>query len=561
MAIFRLKGAIVSMVCVLFFTTLPIAALISVTTLVMTGTQLSSFSIFTLLLSLMTIRTTFCYNLSMSMQMVADAKVAFDRIQVFLEKKIPTMKVTEQSKQHGSKQIFAKRPNPVNTIIVHSKDTQKTVAIKLANYREQDDSAGHHLQTFTANSVPTKTAIISSSTFPKTALNIKVTDSRPQKPYISIHEMSCSWNQDSLAHSLRGITLNASIGDLIAITGTVGSGKSSLLTAVLGELPLCKGMISYHGRVAYAPQIPWVFSGTIRENILFGLPFDKKKFQRVVDICGLTKDLADLTDGDLTEIGQCGTFLSGGQKARVGLARAVYSDADTFLPDDPLSAVDIKVGRKLFKSCILDHLSGRIRMLITDQLQYLEDVDRIAVMKNGSIIYQGGYKQLTESGLFSDYLELSQANEDEPKRATSSVSLDQFKEENGLQRSLYSSVSLVNKHVASKDDISVVDSLNSSTRRGKESESVSNLSQESSLHESPVPQTCAHQQPHGLKEEEENKRSGTVTWRLYWDYFKEGLPVTIIVIGAVLMVSAQGKRTRNIFLLWPYLVWKRGTEG
>ena len=334
------------------------------------------------------------------MQMVTDAKVALDRIQVFLEKKIPKLKITTQSEQHGSKHISVERAKPVNTIIVQFKDTQKTVAIQLAGHREQDDSPGGHLQTLAANSVPTKTSSISSSTFPKASL--KLDDSSHPKPYISIHGMSCSWNQDGLAHSLRGITLNASRGDLIAIIGEVGSGKSSLLTAILGELPLCKGMISYHGRVAYAPQIPWVFSGTIRENILFGLPFDKKKFQRIVDICGLTKDLADLIDGDLTEIGQRGASLSGGQKARVGLARAVYSDADIYLLDDPLSAVDAKVGRKLFKSCILDHLPGRIRMLVTHQLQYLEDVDRIAALKNGSIIYQGGYKELTEGGLFSE---------------------------------------------------------------------------------------------------------------------------------------------------------------
>lgn len=143
------------------------------------------------------------------------------------------------------------------------------------------------------------------------------------------------------------------------------------------------------------------------------------------------------------------------------------------------------------------------------------------------------------------------------------MSLNQFKEDDVIKRSSFSSVSLVNEHVAHKVNMSVVDNLKLSTHQEKESDGVSNLSDESSLHKwsRSVPSKYAHQQAHGLKEEEENKRAGTVTWRLYWDYFKEGLPVPIIVLGAVLMVSAQGKKTRHIFLLWPCLVWKRRTEG
>ena len=234
---------------------------------------------------------------------------------------------------------------------------------------------------------------------------------------------------------MNNITLNVSNGDILAITGDVGSGKSSLLTAILGELPLCEGAISYHGRVAYVPQIPWVFSGTIRENILFGLPFDDEKFQHVVAICGLTKDLTNFTNGDLTEIGQRGATLSGGQKARVGLARAVYSVADIYLLDDPLSAVDTKVGRIIFENCIVGHLSGRIRLLVTHQLQHLKDLDHIAVMENGSIIHQGGYTELTDQGLFSDILELSQCCEDDPGRARS-TSLYEFDEKGTITKAL-----------------------------------------------------------------------------------------------------------------------------
>lgn len=204
---------------------------------------------------------------------------------------------------------------------------------------------------------------------------------------------------------------------MVAITGAVGSGKSSLLTAILRELPLLQGEVSYHGKVGYVPQVPWVFSGTVRDNILFGLPFNEDRFEHVVHVCGLTKDLSDFTNGDLTEIGQRGVTLSGGQKARVGLARAVYSDADIYLLDDPLSAVDTKVGSKLFESCILGELSGCIRLLVTHQLQYLKNVDHIAVMEKGTIVCQGGYDELKEKGAFFGIVELTEAFEDEPGRA------------------------------------------------------------------------------------------------------------------------------------------------
>ena len=120
----------------------------------------------------------------------------------------------------------------------------------------------------------------------------------------------------------------------------------------------------------------------------------------MVHVCGLTKDLREFTNGDLTEIGQRGVTLSGGQKARVGLARAVYSDADIYLLDDPLGAVDTKVGSRLFESCILGKLSGSVRLLATHQLQYLKNVDHIVVMENGSIINQGGYEELKEKEHF-----------------------------------------------------------------------------------------------------------------------------------------------------------------
>ena len=392
MAIIRLKGLIVSILLVCFFTTDPIAVLVSVTTLILTGTHLSSFAIFTLLLGFAAIRVTFCYNLSLCMQIASDSKVALDRIQTFLMEVMKFERIGQNHTQNG------------NFTVQNCKGEKKTkMAVQLLSYIKRDD----YFQTSTGNS-PSEQFIEPVTT------ELFSTNPVLEEPYVSILEASTSWNQEILNNTLNEITLMVRNSCLLGITGAVGSGKSSLLAAILGELPLHKGTISYHGKLAYVPQIPWVFSGTIRENILFGLPFNEERFQQVIHICELTKDLMNFTNGDLTEIGQRGVTLSGGQKARVGLARAVYSDAVIYLLDDPLSAVDTKVGRRLFESCLLGHLSGRIRLLVTHQIQYLKDVDRVVVMENGSIIHQGVYAELLHQGVFRGVSGLPEHCEDGP---------------------------------------------------------------------------------------------------------------------------------------------------
>ena len=593
MKIIRLRGLIVSVLVVLYFTTLPIAALISVTTLAFTGTPLSSSTIFTVLLSLMTIQDIFCYNLSMSIQTVADATVALGRIQDFLEEMVPKSRHPEQQNSNCD---LTELVRPGDDFGVQCKDAKKPVAVQLISYRKRDNSTEENRQTLISSTGPLR------NPSPFTFSDLK-------EPYLSVVGVSCSWNQDHLSKTPSDITLNASNGDMLAVTGKVGSGKSSLLTAILGELPLCEGAISYHGRVAYVPQIPWVFSGTIRENILFGLPFNEEKFRHVIDICGLTKDLTDFSNGDLTEIGQRGATLSGGQKARVGLARAVYSDADIYLLDDPLSAVDTKVARRIFESCIVGHLSGRIRLLVTHQLQHLKDLDHIAVMENGSVIYQGGYTELTEQGVFSDILELTQLFKDDPERgrknsvyevnekgtimkvinrprSVSSVSafgghdfmLPEWQDDDNIfaprggliardappkrqrsvnvfefsekkiikrvaHRSLSTPVSFVDIHGdKGRENPAFLSDLESSTLQETDGSSNVKVNENSSLPMASTSGSEADKQPVlDMREEEEGKMAGTVTWRLYWKYFKEGYSVPMIVLLIALLMSAQGK--------------------
>jgi ABC-type multidrug transport system fused ATPase/permease subunit len=175
-------------------------------------------------------------------------------------------------------------------------------------------------------------------------------------------------------------------GELIAIVGSVGSGKSSLLAAVVGQLPLISGELFVKGRIAYATQQAWMMNESLRQNVLFSLPFDEQRYVRALKAAQLLPDLEQLPAGDLTEIGERGINLSGGQKQRVSLARAVYSDRELYLLDDVLSAVDQHVGKQLFNECICGAMKGKTRLLVTNQLQYLPMCDRVIVLKKGQVV-------------------------------------------------------------------------------------------------------------------------------------------------------------------------------
>jgi len=151
--------------------------------------------------------------------------------------------------------------------------------------------------------------------------------------------------------------------------------------------------------LSYASQEPWIFAGNLRQNILFGLPYDESRYNETVRVCALEEDLKQLPYGDFTVVGERGVALSGGQKARVNLARALYRDVDIYLLDDPLSAVDTRVSRHLFEKCVKEYLRGRIRVLVTHQLQYLPHADHIIVLNQGKILAQGTYEELIDAGI------------------------------------------------------------------------------------------------------------------------------------------------------------------
>ena len=280
-------------------------------------------------------------------------------------------------------------------------------------------------------------------------------------------------------------------GQLVGITGSVGSGKTSLLMAILGELPISSGKISCIGKIAHVSQTPWVYSGTVRENIVFGNEFVEQKYNKVIEVCDLQKDTSRFPKGDLTEIGQHGVILSGGQRARVSMARAVYSDSDIYLLDDPLSALDAKVGKNLFERCIKEFLDGRIRILVTHQLHFLKRTDKIVVLRNGSVVCQGSYSFIKKDEQVSCYF-LSQAKQELNGMHT-----------NEETSSFFSKETFKSMGAATEDrDFDRVD----------------------------------------LKDEEEDRMVGTVKWSLYLKYFRAALPTVLMIGLIVFFVVVQGKQ-------------------
>ena len=180
-------------------------------------------------------------------------------------------------------------------------------------------------------------------------------------------------------------------GQLCVVVGPVASGKSSLLMAALGELPYIEGSLSRPGKISYFSQEPWILSSTVKDNIVLGRDFDLDRYSAVVQMCSLQPDIDTFPQGDQTEIGERGVNISGGQKARIALARAVYSNADLYLFDDPLSAVDAIVSANVMKKCVLGFLAGKTRILVTHQVKYAQFADCVVVMDGGKVVSCGSY--------------------------------------------------------------------------------------------------------------------------------------------------------------------------
>ncbi|NWQ58725.1 MRP3 protein, partial [Neopipo cinnamomea] len=231
---------------------------------------------------------------------------------------------------------------------------------------------------------------------------------------ISVTNATFSWGKE-LKPALKDINMLVPSGALVAIVGHVGCGKSSLVSALLGEMEKLEGEVAVKGSVAYVPQQAWIQNATLKDNILFGQAPNEEKYQNTLEACALKTDLEVLPGGDQTEIGEKGINLSGGQRQRVSLARAVYSGSDIYLLDDPLSAVDSHVAKHIFDKVIGPDgvLKGKTRILVTHGIGFLPQVDYIVVLVDGKISEMGSYQDLLKQNkAFAEFLRNYALDED-----------------------------------------------------------------------------------------------------------------------------------------------------
>ncbi|XP_051163981.1 ATP-binding cassette sub-family C member 4-like [Leptopilina boulardi] len=314
----------------------------------------------------------------------------------------------------------------------------------------------------------------------------EIIENNPVK--VELNRACANWIVGQLPPTLCNVSLKVPQGQLCALVGPVGSGKSAILHLLMKELPLGAGSVSlrqnykngdteneiFRGfyidnpniKISYASQVPWIFTGTIRENILFGNTYDKIRYDEVTKVCALRPDFKQFAYGDMTHVGDRGATLSGGQKARVNLARAIYREADLYLLDDPLSAVDTHVGQDLFEKCILDYLKGKTRILATHQIHFLSRADIVAIIERGTIKYQGCYNDIRS--LDSEFMkvlesqtddELADTEQDEPDEISSKRKI---KKSTSIRRRTYSQTSRKSNtsnselNTTSQDQINIV---------------------------------------------------------------------------------------------------------
>lgn len=213
-------------------------------------------------------------------------------------------------------------------------------------------------------------------------------------------------------HIMRGINIRVNPGEFIGVIGGIGSGKSTLLLSMMNELNVLFGRAQKNGSIAYIPQQSFMMNETIQNNILFGKPFEQYRYNETLGLCELTKDLLDLPSGDQTEIGEGGINLSGGQKQRISIARALYSDADIYIIDDALSALDHDVGTRIMKNLFLNKLKSKTRIMATHKISILKYFDRIVYVNNSKLELIGTLEELQSKEVLNEFIFNGKSNED-----------------------------------------------------------------------------------------------------------------------------------------------------
>lgn len=347
---------------------------------------------------------------------------------------------------------------------------------------------------------------------------------------IEIENGEFNWHKsETEQRTLAGINLRVRQGSRVAVCGTVGSGKTSLLSCVLGEIPKLGGTVKVSGTTAYVAQSAWIQTGKVEDNIRFGRPMDRSRYESILDACSLRKDLELWAFGDQTEIGERGINMSGGQKQRIQLARALYQDSDIYLLDDPFSAVDAHTGAQLFQECIVGMLASKTVVYVTHQIEFLPAADLILVLDKGAIVQAGKYEDLLQAGTnfqslvnahneAIDGMDVHERSEDEgvPAEETNGVS-EAYRMGSELQKS--GSLRKSNSVVMRKQTSTKEENTNDAFKRQ-------------------------------LIEEEERER-GSTSFSVYWTYatsvYKGALVIIIILSQLSFMLIQLGS---NYWMAW-----------
>ena len=407
----RKKSVLLSGLIALQYISTPTATLVTVITLVLTDQPLTPVNVFTLLSFINLLRSSFCMEMSYGLMVSYDAYVSLKRIRDFLLLDNLDSTDTTIYQQEETEKIFLLHKSP---------DPQQATILGVRNVIHQ------------------------------------------KQQIVPDYE---SLRQD--------IDFTVEKGSLTVITGPVGSGKSTLLLAIAGEAPDQNWAITFRGTVVYVPQIAWVFSGTIRENILFGKKYEKSKDAKVIEVCALNQDIKKFPDCDQTIVGERGVVLSGGQRARVSLARAVYAEADLYLLDDPLTAVDFKVANHIFRECIKGLLGQKTRLITSHHERVMREADDVIVLNNGRMLGKGSFTELKGSGILNETVD-----------------------------SMY-------EEAKESDDIVVKDN--------EDKNGISGMGGVEAPHEAQA-----------LRVSEEDRAIGIVSASLYWNYFRSGIPLRLL---------------------------------
>ena len=437
------KSFLLSILESLRVTVTPVATLTSILTLIATGHVLTPEKVFMLLSLFVLLRTTWIVR---GIAFVMELFVALNRIEMFLLlENLPSVSYYDLSEDENKKLSSDKETttDPTRVLLQNRPSKQNRIPHVSINREKKGDY------------------------FENT------------ERVLTVSNLSCKEHEQNEKFLLQNVSFETPERSLTVITGPVGGGKSTLLASIVGETKTSAGSIAYDGSIAYVSQTAWVFSGTLQENILFGEPYDESKLSMVIEACVLQEDISRFPKGLLTFVGERGVVLSGGQRTRVSLARAVYADADIYLLDDPLSAVDAKVGEQIFKQCICQLLGDRIRIMVTHDENHMKVADQIIVLHKGSLLGKGTFPEVETflSMLYSSYKAtvLGRKLCQQPKDDRSSTP----PEENKLQH---------------------------------------------------------------LEVSEEDRAIGTISSKLYWEYFKAGMnPVALCAIIFVFILS-QGKQ-------------------